>query len=310
MTLYREDWPLSDRPVWMTIGNFDGFHLGHVALVEKLKSEAKAHSAESVILTFWPHPRVYLQGLKAPFYLSTRHEKKIELTSCGVGQVASLFFDNELAALYAEGFFAELSRHIQLKGLVVGENFTLGKDRSGTIDVIRRICERKGIELSIVKPIELDGIPISSGRIRNALAAGNLQLANKMLGKPYSITDRIQEGKKLGSKLGLPTANQVPEPMKLLPKWGVYATIARFNGDCRMGATSVGVRPTVEDSVTPNVETLLMDFDGNIYGKELKVSFIQRLRDEKKFDSIEELKKQIQLDAEQSRRILEDEPTP
>ena len=310
MTLYREDWPLSDRPVWMTIGNFDGFHRGHAALVEKLKIEAMAHSAESVILTFWPHPRVHLQNLKSPFYLSTKTEKKLELTSTGVDQVASLAFNDEIASLYAEGFFAELSRHINLQGLVVGDNFTLGKDRSGSIEVIKRICERKGILLTIVEPTTHDGLAISSGRIRKALSSGNMELATAMLGRPYSVTGKVLEGKQRGSKLGFPTANQVPDPMKVLPKWGVYATFAKFNGDIKIGATSVGVRPTFEDTKVPNVETLLLDFDGNIYDKELRVAFVSRLRGEIRYETAEDLVKQIQLDAEQARKILSNEPTP
>lgn len=310
MTLYREDWPLSDRPVWMTIGNFDGFHRGHAALVEKLKLEAKAHAAESVILTFWPHPRVHLQNLKTPFYLSTKTEKKLELTATGVDQLASLSFDDNMASLYAEGFFAELSRHINLQGLVVGDNFAIGKDRSGTMDVIKRICDRKGISLSIIEPTTQNGLAISSGRIRKALASGNIELATELLGRPYTVTGKVHVGKQLGSKLGFPTANQTPDPMKILPKWGVYATYASFNGQVKMGATSVGVRPTFEDTKVPNVETLLLDFDGNIYDRDLKVAFISRLRDEQKYDTGRDLVRQIRLDVEQVRRILTDEPTP
>ena len=310
MTVYHEDWPLSDRPIWMTIGNFDGFHRGHAALVEKLKIEAIAHGAESVILTFWPHPRVHLQNLKTPFYLSTKAEKKLVLTATGVDQVALLAFNDNLASLYAEGFFAELSRHINLQGLVVGDNFAIGKDRSGTMDVIMRICERKGISLSIVEPTTQNGLSISSGRIRKALTSGNIELATELLGRPYTVTGKVHEGKQLGSKLGFPTANQTPDPMKILPKWGGYATIASFNGQVKMGATSVGVRPTFEDTSVPNVETLLLDFDGNIYDRDLEVAFISRLRDEIKYESVEDLIKQIQMDAEQSRRILTNESTP
>lgn len=310
MTLYRENWPLSDQPVWMTIGNFDGFHRGHAELIQRLKLEAEQHRAESVILTFWPHPRVHLQQLKSPFYLSTKQEKKQELTSTGVDQVASLPFDDDLSMLYAEGFFAELSRHIKLQGLVVGENFAIGKDRSGQMDVIKRICERKSISLVVVEPTTHERVAISSGRIRKALTVGNLELANELLGRPYSVSGIVREGKQLGSKLGFPTANQQPDPMKLLPKWGVYATYAYFNGDVKMGATSVGVRPTFEETKVPNVETLILDFDGNLYERDLKVAFINRIRDEKKFDNTEELIKQIGLDVEQTRRILTNEPTP
>jgi riboflavin kinase/FMN adenylyltransferase len=310
LTSYREEWPLSSRPVWMTIGNFDGFHRGHAALVEKLKIEAKAHAAESVILTFWPHPRVYLQKLKTPFYLSTKAEKKLELSNTGVDQVASLLFNGDLASLYAEGFFAELSRHVNLQGLVVGNNFAIGKDRSGSMDVIKRICERKSILLSIIEATTHNGLAISSGRIRKALISGNIELATEMLGKPYTVTGKVHEGKQLGTKLGFPTANLTPDTMKILPKWGVYATFATFNGDTKMGATSVGVRPTFEETKIPNVETLVLDFDGNIYDRDLKVAFVSRLRDEIKYINREDLISQINLDAEQVRRILTNEPTP
>lgn len=310
MTFYREEWPLSDKPVWMTIGNFDGFHRGHIKSVEQLKKNAKEAGAASVILTFWPHPRVYLQNITTPFYLSTLAEKKAELTNTGVDQVAILKFDDDLASLYAEGFFAELSRHIDLKGLVVGENFALGKDRSGSMDVIKRICDRKKIELSVVEPELSEGLPISSGRIRKALGAGDVEAAEKLLGRPYSLTSRITQGMHRGSKLGFPTANQIPDPMKLLPKWGVYATLASFDSEMRIGATSVGVRPTFEDTKVPNIETLLLDFDGNIYNEELNVAFKRYLRAEKKFDTIEDLIRQIQLDAEQARKLLTDEPSP
>jgi len=294
----------------MTVGNFDGFHRGHRKSVEQLKHDAKEAGVASVILTFWPHPQVYLQNIITPFYLSTLAEKKAELTNTRVDQVAILKFDDDLASLYAEGFFAELSRHIDLKGLVVGENFALGKDRSGSMDVIKRICDRKKIELKIVESELSDGLPISSGRIRKALGAGDVETAEKFLGRPYSLTGRITQGMHRGSKLGFPTANQMPDPMKLLPKWGVYATLASFDGKTRIGATSVGVRPTFEDTKIPNIETLLLDFDGNIYNEELKVAFKRYLRAEKKFDTTEDLIRQIQLDAKQARKLLTNEPSP
>jgi riboflavin kinase/FMN adenylyltransferase len=178
------------------------------------------------------------------------------------------------------------------------------------MDIIKRICKRKGILLTIVEPTTHDGLAISSGRIRKALASGNIELASALLGRPYAVTGKVREGKQLGSKLGFPTANQTPDPMKILPKWGVYATYSSFNGQVKMGATSVGVRPTFEDTKVPNVETLLLDFNGNIYGRDLKVAFICRLRDEEKYDNVEDLIRQIRLDAEQVRRILTDEPTP
>lgn len=293
--------------MWLTIGNFDGMHLGHQALMARVQETARANGAKSGLITFWPHPRVYLQKITTQYYLTTLDEKMKLLVDSGMDYVISLPFTHRLAGQSAGEFFADLTSHLNLAGLIVGQNFTLGKNRAGTQNVIRDLCDQYGIQLDLIESFCLDGSPVSSGRVRDALELGDVQTARQLLGRPYSVSGKVVEGKHLGSKLGFPTANQVVNPQKILPKYGVYASLVRVNGDKFMGVTSVGVRPTFETTNQPNVETLLLDFNGNIYHESLTVDFIQYIRDEIKFANVADLIAQIDLDKLQARRMLADE---
>ncbi|MFZ3070228.1 MAG: bifunctional riboflavin kinase/FAD synthetase [Anaerolineaceae bacterium] len=305
MTEIFDNWPEQiNQPLWLTIGNFDGMHLGHQALLVSLREYAQSGQAKSALITFWPHPRVFLQQITSPFYLTTKAEKTALLEKSSVDYAISLPFTYELAGLSPQDFFAELTKHLHIQGMLVGEDFTLGRNRVGTSEVIRDLCALHGIRLEIINPFCLDGLAVSSGRVRDALDGGQVQETLRLLGRPYSVTGNVVEGKHLGSKLGFPTANLVVDAQKILPKFGVYATIVRFNGECHMGVTSVGVRPTFETTNKPNVETLLLDFDGNIYHESLKVEFIHHLRGEIKFGNVQDLIAQIELDKVQARRML------
>ena len=298
-------WPeRTDTPTWISIGKFDGVHLGHQALIGRLKEEADQRGHETAVLTFWPHPRVFFNHAGSYFYLTTKEEREKLLLRTGIDQLFVMDFDASLASTEAEAFVDLLLRHYDLKGLVVGQNFKMGKDRGGTLDVLRPILQAAGAELIVVEPYMLEGERVSSERVRRALLQGEPELAARLLGRPYSLTSVVREGKKLGSKLGFPTANQSPPAGKLLPRYGVYATRVKTNGDTYMGVTSVGVRPTFEDTHIPNVETLILDFDGNLYGTILEVSFVQFLRDEIKFERVEDLIAQVEADKENARRIL------
>ncbi|MGV8050061.1 MAG: bifunctional riboflavin kinase/FAD synthetase [Anaerolineaceae bacterium] len=308
MTAILTDWPenLPER-MWLTIGNFDGMHLGHQALIARVQETARANGARSGLITFWPHPRVYLQKITAQYYLTTADEKMILLADSGMDYVISLPFTHRLANQSAGEFFADMTSHLNLAGLIVGQNFTLGKNRTGTKNMIRDLCNQYGIQLDLIESFCLNGSPVSSGRVRGALELGDVQTARQLLGRPYSVSGKVVEGKHLGSKLGFPTANQVVDTQKILPKYGVYASLVRVNGDKFMGVTSVGVRPTFEITNQPNVETLLLDFEGNIYHESLTVDFIQYIRDEIKFANVADLIAQIDLDKLQARRMLADE---
>ncbi len=305
LTRFYEDWPAEGKlPLWITIGNFDGLHRGHLALLDRLKGRAAKEGRQTAMITFQPHPRVVLQNIRGPFYLACEAEKKLLLEQSGLDFVFTLRFDRALADLSAGQFFALLLEHLDLRGLTVSENFALGKDRTGTLRQISGLCAENGIAMDVVPPFCLDGIPVSSGRVREALEAGDVREAARLLGRPYFVKSKVVEGKHLGSKLGFPTANQVVFPQKILPQYGVYATRACFNGEKLLGVTSVGVRPTFENTTRANIETLLLDFDDNIYHEDLTVEFIEHLRSEIKFERVEDLIRQIEQDKQEARRIL------
>ena len=309
MTEFFENWPERRmQPAWITIGNFDGLHLGHQALLAKLKLDAARAGCLSAMITFQPHPRVMLQNISGPFDLACEVEKRILLAESGLDFVFTLPFNHALASLNAAQFFGLLRGRLDVRGLTVSENFALGRARSGTLEQIRIVCEENGIALEVLPAFCLDGRPVSSGRVREALEAGDVREAARLLGHPYFVKSKVVEGKHLGSKLGFPTANQMVHPQKILPRYGVYATRASFNGEKLLGVTSVGVRPTFENTTQPNIETLLLDFDDNIYHEELTVEFIERLRGEIKFERVEDLILQIEQDKHDARRILTHEP--
>ena len=311
MTEFIFDWPEKrDEKVWLTIGSFDGLHLGHQSLIERVKQMAAKDGARSLVVTFEPHPRVFLQQISGRYYLTDPQEKKDLLTRIGLDLVLVLPFNQGLSLLSAEEFIARLAGSFDLRGLVVGPDFVLGHNRSGTLPVIAEICRAKEIGMITAEPFCLDGEPVSSRKVRAALQEGRMRDASRLLGRPYRVIGMVAVGKKRGTKLGFPTANQIPHEQKLLPKYGVYATWAYINGSRYQAVTSVGVRPTFEETDIPNIETLLLDFDDNIYGRELIVDFIAYLREEIKYSNAADLIQQIDADKADAKRILEHEPNP
>lgn len=305
MTEFRNNFPKTKgTPVWLTIGNFDGLHLGHQALIQKLCLEATEANAQAVAITFSPHPRVFFGIEKDPYNLMTLAEKNSMLEQLGLDQVITLAFNKALASMSADDFLSELITHYNLHGMVMGPDFSLGKDREGTIPAIQAFMRRFGIQVLRESPILLDGQVIASEAIRVALKNGRPELASAMLGRPYSMSGKVQTGKKLGRRLGLPTANLAIEPEKFVPKYGVYASKTWLNGKSYPSVSSIGVRPTVEENVAPNVETLLFDFSADIYGEEIQVDFIHFIRPELKFENLADLSRRIDEDKEEARRIL------
>ena len=305
MTEFRSSFPNSKgSPVWLTIGNFDGLHLGHQALIRKLCSSATETNAQAVAITFYPHPRVFFGTEKDPYNLMTRSEKNFMFEQLGLDQVITLPFNQSLASMTAENFLSELISHFDLQGIVMGLDFSLGKNRDGTIPAIQAFMRRFGIQVLRESPVLLDGQVIASEAIRTALGNGQPELAAVMLGRPYSMSGKVQTGKKLGRRLGLPTANLTIETEKFVPKYGVYASKTWLEGKSYASVSSIGVRPTVEENGTPNVETLILDFDNDIYDEEIKVEFVQFIRPEIKFENIGDLSKRIEEDKEEARSIL------
>lgn len=306
MTIEINDWPeTSLEPAWITVGNFDGVHLGHQTLIANLIAHARQDNALAAAITFWPHPRAYFTQLVEGHYLNDRAEKRRLLEKTGLDVVINLPFNQQLADLDAKQFFDRLNSQIPLLGLLVGENFALGKNRQGTGEALQCVCSQIGMPCLHMPPVLLDGEVVSSQRIRTALDAGQVDQAARLLGRPYVLSGLVAPGKRQGSKLGFPTANLYFDLQRKLPRYGVYATLVDVNGQSVMGVTSVGIRPTFDDGNFPSVETLLLDFDKDIYGSLIHVRFISFMRDELKYEHISDLVDQIEEDKAEARRILD-----
>lgn len=286
------------KPV-VTIGSFDGVHLGHLSVIRCLKDCAGRIGGESVIITFEPHPReVLYPEEKKPGILTTLEEKIAILEADGIQHLIILPFTRELGGLSYDDFVKQLLiDKIGMAGLVIGYDHRFGKDRTGNYESLLHLSEQFHFFLEKLPVFEANDVNISSTKIRNALAIGDITCVNAFLGYRYSLTGEVIEGKKLGRSIGFPTANlQLPDERKLLPALGVYAVSVYVGGIQYHGLLNIGIRPTVSTAGTLSLEVHLFDFTGNLYGETLTVSLIERLRGERKFDDINELKLQLEKD--------------
>lgn len=306
MTDFINDWPTqAPKNAWLTIGNFDGMHLGHQALIRTLNQRAKVSFGQSVVITFWPHPRLVLGRADEAFLLTTQTEKQRQLQAAEADMVLTLPFNQDLAQMSADDFLGRMVSAFKPIGLLVGPQFRLGRHRQADFEYIRSLCESRGVTCESFPAFEYDGQRVSSNRIRACLAEGRVEEAASLLGRSFSLEGKVRHGKHMGSKLGFPTANITPEPQQKLPRFGVYAVRVRVEGRCLFGVTSVGVRPTFEFNAMPNVETLILDFDDKIYDKVIRIEFVSFLRPELRFERVEDLIAQIEDDKAQTRRIFQ-----
>jgi riboflavin kinase / FMN adenylyltransferase len=286
------------------IGNFDGVHLGHRAVIERTKQIAAERGAPSAVLTFEPHPADYFAGKPVVFRLTPLAEKVKALRSLGLDGTVVLTFDAALAGHSAEAFVEDiLVRGLGIGFAVVGADFHFGAGRSGSPAFLARAGAQNGFGVEILDKVEsCPGETISSSTIRRALERGEVADAALRLGRPYAVTGPVIRGRQLGRTLDMPTANLAVEPTNRLA-FGVYAVRAVLDGASRDGVASFGVRPTV-DGVEPLLETFIFDFSGDLYGRELTVEIVARIRDELKFSSLEDLKAAMKRDAERARELL------
>ncbi|MDE3175665.1 MAG: bifunctional riboflavin kinase/FAD synthetase [Pseudomonadota bacterium] len=298
--------PALRRAVY-AIGNFDGVHRGHQAVLGLAGALAAKAGVASAALTFEPHPADFFAGRPVVFRLTPFAQKAAAIAQCGAGGVVSLSFDGALASLSAEAFVEDvLVRQLDLSAVVVGADFHFGKGRSGSPEFLRRAGERFGFDVAFADKVEEGAEAISSTAIRRALERGDVQLAAHMLGRRYRVGGPVIGGQKLGRTLGVPTANVALEPTNRLA-FGVYAVQARL-GERRLGGVaSFGVRPTVDDGA-PLLETFLFDFDEEIYGRTLEVDFVAYIRPELKFDGLEPLKRAMADDIAAAREALRATP--
>lgn len=296
------------QATWITIGSFDGVHLGHQSLVKQLVSQAHASGCAAAVITFWPHPATFFKRAPLAYSLSTPAERRDLLSTLGVDGVLTLTFDQSLADLDAETFMVELKNLVNVTHLLVGPNFALGKGRGGDTRALAEIGRRLAFTVSEVKPLEAGGEMVSSSLIRTGLGAGNVRAAAGKLGRPYALSGKVIHGEHRGTGLGVPTANLDLMPERLIPGNGVYATRAWVDGNAYIAATNIGVRPTFENPLpAPRVEPHLLDVKEHLYGQALKLEFIEYLRPEMKFENSEALVAQIQQDIARTRQVFNHE---
>jgi riboflavin kinase/FMN adenylyltransferase len=286
------------------IGNFDGVHLGHRAVLARTKRLAEELGAPSAVLTFEPHPADFFAGKPVVFRLSPKAIKARALEPLDLDGVVILTFDASLASLTAEAFVADvLVARLGVAAVVIGWDFHFGKGRSGSPAFLKEAGERYGFRVDIIDKIEGDAAEaISSTAIRRALEAGDVEAAARLLGRDYAVEGTVIEGAKLGRTLGVPTANIALEASNRLAH-GVYAVEVTVDGARHGGVASFGTRPTVDDG-PPLLETFLFDFSGDLYGRAIEVAFVKRIRDEVKFDSLDALVAEMERDKARARAIL------
>ena len=289
------------RPCGVTIGVFDGVHRGHQHLIGLLLERARREGLATVALTFNPHPRTVLRPGTAVTYLTSLEERVELLQGQGLDSVGVLAFTSELAQLSAEDFLSLLVQELEMRLLVVGPDFALGRNRAGTIGVMREIGERLGFRVEVAPLLAEADEKVGSSAIRQALGAGDVERVGRLLGRPFSLRGPIVAGDRRGRTLGFPTANIALGLDRALPAYGIYVTRAYVRESAHESCTSIGIRPTFDVEPRPVVETFILDFDEDIYRREMQIDLLHRLRGEERFASAEGLIAQMKKDVKATR---------
>ena len=292
-------------PTVATIGTFDGVHLGHQALLKRVQDEAVARGGKSVALVFKEQPRAFIKPGAQVSYLSDFESRRDILKDIGIDHVVELEFGSAIQKLSSDDFVAALQERIGLNALILGPGAMIGADRAG-VEQLSAESSHPDIDFIGVHSIVVDGEPVSSSVIRIAIVSGNCELASRMLGRNYSIEGVVARGEQQGREIGFPTANIEPDFPITVPANGIYATVVEVDGEVHVAATSIGVRPTFETDGGRTIEAYLLDFDGDLYTKRLRLEFVERLRTEVAFESVDQLVEQMNQDVEQTRQILAD----
>lgn len=290
----------------ITIGIFDGVHMGHQAILKKVIHQAKKANLESAVLTFFPHPRMVLQQDLEIKLLNTIDEKTSLLQDLGIDNLIIHPFDLDFSRLSAEEFVKDvLVNKLNIQKIIIGHDHRFGRNRTATINDLIEYGKEYNFDVEQITAQEIDEIAISSTKIRKALEEGNVALANNYLGTEYFISGTVIEGKKIGRTINFPTANiQISENYKLIPKIGAYIIAAKLDTKTILyGMLNIGYNPTIAND-TLSIEAHFFNFNKNVYSQKIKILFLERLRDEKKFNSIEELKTQLEADKEHSLTFL------
>jgi riboflavin kinase/FMN adenylyltransferase len=293
------------RPTVLTLGVFDGLHLGHQLVMRTVIERARASGAVPTVITFDPHPRAVLHPESAPPLLQTFDQKVEALGVLGIEQTIVVRFTRAFAEVCAEDFLRDVvHERLQAREVYLGKGFAFGHHREGNIELLKRVSRELGFHAEEVPEVQLRRKRISSSLIRRLLLEGRVNLARRMLGRPYGVEGRVVRGAERGRTLGFPTANLRPQN-RVIPRHGVYVTATLIKGAWRRSITNIGTRPTFEREAEPSLETFVINWEGDLYGDVLRVRFLHRLRDEKRFDGVEELKRQIDLDLSRAVRYFQ-----
>ncbi len=297
--------PLNSGSI-VTIGTFDGVHIGHQKIIKKLVDLGKEKDLQSVLLTFFPHPRMVIHKDSEIKLLNTLKEKSIILEANGLDHLVIKEFTPEFSRFTALEFVRDiLVNALKTKCIIIGYDHRFGRNRAANIDDLKDFGQIYDFEVIQISAEEINEVAVSSTKIRKALESGDLKTANVYLGYPYMLTGTVVSGKGLGRELDFPTANlQIAESFKLIPKNGVYAVKSEIDGDNIYGMMNIGVNPTVNENSDQNIEIHFFDFDKDIYGQELQIDVLVRLRDERKFDSLDALKSQLDIDQQNAKEQI------
>ena len=301
--------PDDSRPPWLVhpvlaLGNFDGLHRGHLKIIERVRRGAAEHGGIPMAMTFDPHPPRVVRPDKAPPLLMTKEQRLEALDRAGIRAVAVVRFTHELSQWDPEMFVrAVLVDWLKVSEVWVGANFLFGHDRAGNFSSLRTLGQRFGFRAEKIDPVRYKEFVVSSTRIRRLVAEARMDEAAALLGHPYYLDGLVVEGQRRGRELGFPTAN-LETSNELIPPNGVYATTLEVDGIVHAAMTNIGVRPTFGDDTRASIETHVLGFDGDLYGRQVRLAFVQRLRDERRFDDVDGLKTQIEADKRRAERLF------
>jgi len=287
----------------LTVGVFDGVHLGHQHLIKRLNKQAAERRLQSGVVTFRGHPQEVLYPQIELTFLTTIEERIGLIQNLGVELIATIPFTPEIAQLSARQFISLLKEQAKMQGLVIGPDFALGRGREGNATVLKALGQELGFTVTSVTQLTVAGQVVSSTLIREALSRGDMKQVTRLLGRHFTLSGVVVTGSKRGKSLGFPTANIAPEPGRALPPDGVYVTWAEVDNELYRAATNIGVRPTFNGGERM-IEAYVLDFNGDLYGRKVALQFIERIRDEIHFATTEELQRQIDSDVERARALL------
>ena len=301
--------PDDARPAWLVhpvlaLGNFDGLHRGHLKIIERVRRGAAEHGGTPMAMTFDPHPPRVVRPDKAPPLLMTKAQKLEAFNRAGISAVAVVRFTHEMSQWDPETFVrAVLVDWLRVAEVWVGANFLFGHDRSGNFSLLRTLGQRFGFRADKIDPVRYKEFVVSSTRIRRLVTEGRMDEAGGLLGHQYYVDGTIVDGRKRGREIGFPTAN-LSTDNELVPPHGVYATTLTIDGIVHASITNIGLRPTFGDTLATTIETHVLGYNGDLYGRPVRLGFVQRIRDERKFADVDSLRAQIEADVRRAERLF------